>query len=143
MNRTGTLTVPTPVGVAAERGPRRVQPRVVGAAGVLLLGLFAWLAAQYGLRHGALFLVGGALGLVLYQSFFGFTTAFRLFVTVGDGRGIRAQMLMFALATALFAPMLASGQVLGSPVVGSLAPVSLSVLVGAFIFAIGMQLGGG
>ena len=143
MNRAVTLTVETPAGVAADRRPRRAQPRVVGAAVALLLSAAVWLAANYGLRHGALFLVGAGLGLVLYQAAFGFTTAFRVFLTVGDGRGIRAQMLMLAVATLLFAPMLASGEVLGLTVGGALAPAGVSVLVGAFIFAIGMQLGGG
>jgi len=116
---------------------------VVGAAVALFLGGALWLGANYGLRHGALFLVGAGLGLVLYQAAFGFTTAFRVFVTDGNGRGIRAQMLMFAVATLLFAPMLAAGEVLGTPVGGGVAPASVSVLVGAFIFAVGMQLGGG
>jgi hypothetical protein len=132
-----------PVPGAARRSPRRVQPRVVGAAGALLLAGAAWLGTQYGLRQAALFLVGAGCGLVLYHSFFGFTTAFRVFVTSGDGRGLRAQMLMLAVATLLFAPMLASGEVLGTAVGGAVAPVGMSVLVGAFIFGIGMQLGGG
>lgn len=122
---------------------RVLQPRVVGAALALLLAGALWLGTNYGLRHGALFLVGAGLGLVLYQAAFGFTTAFRVFVADGNGRGIRAQMLMFAVATVLFAPMLASGQVLGTPVGGGVAPASISVLIGAFVFAIGMQLGGG
>lgn len=128
---------------AAERRPRQAQPPVVGLAVLLLGGGTLWLGAHYGLRHGALFLVGAGLGLVLYQAAFGFTTAFRVFVTDGNGRGIRAQMLMFAVATVLFAPMLASGVGLGTPVGGAVAPASVSVLVGAFVFAVGMQLGGG
>jgi hypothetical protein len=52
-------------------------------------------------------------------------------------------MLMLAVATLLFAPMLASGQVLDRAVGGGVAPASVSVLVGAFIFAVGMQIGGG
>ena len=143
MNRAEALTVETPAGVAAEGRPRRAQPGVVTAAVALLLGGALWLGAEYGLRHGTLFLVGAGLGLVLYQAAFGFTTAFRVFVTVGDGRGLRAQMLMLAVATLLFAPMLASGEVLGRAVGGAVAPAGVSVLVGAFIFAIGMQLGGG
>ena len=143
MNRARTLTVEGPAGVAAEQRPRRVQPLVVGAAGALLLSGALWLGADYGLRQAALFLVGAGCGLVLYHSVFGFTTAFRVFVTTGDGRGLRAQMLMLAVATLLFAPMLASGEVLGTAVGGAVAPVGLSVLVGAFIFGVGMQLGGG
>lgn len=103
-----------------------------------------WLAAQYGPGHGALLLlIGAALGLVLHHSAFGFTRAYRRLVTAGDGAGVRAQLLMLALATVLFAPILASGEAFGRPVAGAVAPASLSVLVGAFVFAIGMQLGGG
>ena len=126
-----------------SRRPGSAQSRVVGVALALLLAGALWLGTTYGLRHGALFLVGAGLGLVLYQAAFGFTTTFRVFVTDGNGRGIRAQMLMFAVATVLFAPMLASGQVLGTPVGSGVAPASISVLVGACIFAIGMQIGGG
>lgn len=115
----------------------------MGASAALLLAGAAWLGAEYGLRQGALFLVGAACGLVLYQASFGFATAFRVFVTAGDGRGLRAQMLMLAVATLLFAPMLASGEVWGTDVGGAVAPAGVAVLVGAFIFGVGMQLGGG
>ncbi len=111
-------------------------------AACALLGLLvgaSLLARDYGWRHGLLLLTGAGFGLVLYHARFGFTTAFRLLVTVGDGRGLRAQMLMLALATLLFTPVLALNPALS----GAVAPVSLSVLIGAFIFSIGMQLGGG
>ena len=116
-----------------------VQPRIVLIAALCLITGWLYLAKTYGWRHGALFVVGTALGLVLYHARFGFTYAFGVFVSTGDGRGIRAQMLMLALATVLFEPILA----LSNTASGALAPVSLSVLTGAFIFAIGMQLGGG
>jgi uncharacterized protein len=123
--------------------PRRVQLRVVGAAGGLLVAGPLWLASRYGLRQGVLLLVGAALGLVLYHAAFGFTAAFRAVVSRGDGRGLRAQMAMLALATILFAPLLAAGEAFGVSLAGAVAPAGLSVLVGAFVFAIGMQLGGG
>lgn len=143
MNRAAALTARTPAAVVADPRPRRAEPRVVGAAAVLLLAGTAWLASDYGWRHGALFLLGAALGLVLYQAAFGFTTAFRVFVTAGNGRGLRAQMLMLAAATVLFAPLLAQGDVFGTALGGAVAPAGVSVLVGAFIFGVGMQLGGG
>jgi uncharacterized protein len=127
----------------APSSPCQAQPRVVATAGVLLLGGAAALSAGYGFRHGALFLIGACLGLVLYHAAFGFTGAYRAVVTSGDGRGLRAQALMLAVATVLFAPILAWGWGVGTPVVGAVAPASVSVLVGAFVFAIGMQLGGG
>jgi len=141
MSRIATLAAPIP-DVAAPRSGG-AQTRVAAAAVALLLGGAAWLAADYGLRHGALLLIGAGCGLVLYHAAFGFTAAFRALVTVGDGRGIRAQMLMLALATLLFAPVLASGEVFGREVAAALAPAGLSVLIGAFVFAIGMQVAGG
>ena len=59
------------------------------------------------------------------------------------GGGLRAQMLMMVIAVCLFFPTLAAGELLGSPVWGFVFPVGVSVVVGAFIFGIGMQLGGG
>lgn len=143
MSRLDPPTGQTLARSTTDRGPKHAQPRVVATALALLLGGVAWLTTNYGLRQGALFLVGAGCGLVLYHSAFGFTTAFRVFLTAGDGRGLRAQMLMMAVATLLFAPMLASGEVLGRGVGGAVESAGVSVLVGAFIFAVGMQVGGG
>ena len=52
-------------------------------------------------------------------------------------------MVMLALAVLLFFPALAAGSLFGQPVSGFVSPVGTSVIVGAFIFGIGMQLGGG
>ncbi|CAH2791782.1 MAG: Sulfur transporter [uncultured Paraburkholderia sp.] len=52
-------------------------------------------------------------------------------------------MLMLAVGVILFFPALASGSLFGHPVVGLVAPAGTSVLVGAFMFGVGMQLGGG
>src|SRR5437016_3046880 len=139
----GPATLEAEVALATGLAPRRAQPRVVGAVGAALLIGAVWLAPRYGARQSALFLVGAALGVVLYHAAFGFTAAFRALVTRGDGRGIRAQMLMLAVATVLFAPLLAAGEAFGLALGGAVAPASLSVLIGAFVFAIGMQLGGG
>lgn len=141
--RTPTPTAPVLAWVATAPTPGPAQPAVVGTALALLLASGVWLAAGYGVRHGLLFLVGAACGLVLYHAAFGFATAFRVFVTEGEGRGLRAQMLMLVVATVLFAPLLAAGEVLGRPVTGAVALAGVSVLVGAFLFTVGMQLGGG
>ena len=117
----------------------RLQGWIVCTALLILLGGLGTLSQSYGTRHGVLFLVGAAFGIVLYHAGFGFTSAFRAFIVHGDGQGLRAQMLMLALATVLFAPMLAFNSNVG----GAVAPLSLSVFVGAWMFGIGMQLGGG
>ncbi len=96
-----------------------------------------------GINQALLFLVGGALGMTLYHASFGFTSSWRVFLKERRGRGLRAQMIMLALAVLLFFPALGAGELFGNPVKGNVNPVSMSVMIGAFIFGIGMQLGGG
>ena len=91
----------------------------------------------------ALFGVGAAAGVVLYHAAFGFTSAWRIFIADGRGAGLRAQMLMLAVTCAAFFPLLAAGEAFGTRLNGAVQPVGVPVLVGAFIFGIGMQLGGG
>ncbi len=109
---------------------------------VLVAGTIA-LGHTYGAAHGALFLVGGALGISLYHAAFGFTSAWRVFIAEGRGRGLRVQMILLALAVVLFFPFLASGTLFGNEVRGFVSPAGVGVIVGAFMFGIGMQLGGG
>jgi uncharacterized membrane protein YedE/YeeE len=80
---------------------------------------------------------------VLYRSVFGFTSAFRVLLADRRSAGFRAQMVMLGLACVLFFPVLASGSLWGQAVVGFVSPVGVSVMVGAFLFGVGMQLGGG
>src|SRR2546426_5905397 len=126
---------------AVANGPVQVSV-ATGAAGFLTVGAL-WLAARYGPRQGALLLVGAALGLTLHHAVFGFPAAYRALVTVGDGRGVRAQLLMLAVATVLFAPVLAAGEIFGASVAGAVAPAGVAGLVGAFVFGVGMQIAGG
>lgn len=121
------------------------SPRVgvaLGALGVLgALGYAAY--SGYGAQQGILFALGALLGVALYHARFGFTSAFRQFVAVGQGAGLRAHLLMLAVASALFAPILAAGVgFFGVEPAGYVAPLGVSVLVGAFLFGVGMQLGG-
>ncbi|UHD44246.1 YeeE/YedE family protein [Aureimonas altamirensis] len=113
-----------------------------GALAALAIGTVA-LALAFGPRQGALFLTGGALGMALYHAAFGFTSAWRVFILEGRGRGLRAQMVLLAIAVLLFFPVLASGTLFGEEVRGNVSPLSTSVIVGAFMFGIGMQMGGG
>ena len=109
---------------------------------VLLLGAVT-LGIAYGPAQGALFLIGGALGISLYHAAFGFTSAWRVFISEGRGRGLRVQMILLALAVILFFPALSSGTLFGNEVRGSVSPAGTGVIVGAFMFGLGMQLGGG
>ena len=112
------------------------------AAGALLLGALA-VGSAFGGRIGLLMVVGGALGMVLYHAAFGFTAAWRVFITERRGRGLRAQMVMLAIAVLLFFPALGAGTLFGQSVEGLVAPIGVSVVAGAFLFGLGMQLGSG
>ncbi len=122
---------------------RLPQPGTVALGALLALAgaLFAFEAG--GGRQLALFATGLLLGLALYHASFGFTSAWRRLLVDADGRGLRAQMLMLAVAVALFFPALSAGELFGRPVGGFVAPAGTSVVVGAFLFGVGMQLGGG
>ena len=56
---------------------------------------------------------------------------------------VRAQLILIASATILFAPVLAEGRGFGIEACGANAPVGMQVLIGAFMFGLGMQLGNG
>lgn len=108
----------------------------------LLAGTFFYLQNALSLKHAGLFAIGIALGVTLFHGSFGFTGAYRKAIVDRDISGVTAQLIMLGLAMLLFAPVLSEGQVFGHGVSGSVAPVSVSMAFGAFLFGIGMQLGG-
>ncbi len=145
-----TAADPTLAGIETGDDAPRAAPeesgpdwRIVGLALALLLGGASYVADAASGRQAALYLLGAVLGLVLYHAAFGFASGWRAFVAEGRGANLRAQMLMLALASAIFLPVLDGGSLFGRGVVGAVAPAGVSVLVGAFLFGIGMQLGGG
>ncbi|MGH8726104.1 MAG: YeeE/YedE thiosulfate transporter family protein, partial [Burkholderiales bacterium] len=124
------------------RAPSPAQPVIVIAAGAIAVALGAAVLSQ-GLRMLALLALGMMLGATLYLSSFGFTSAYRRLLEKRDVAGIRAQLIMLAAATLLFAPVLAHGSWFGREIAGALAPAGVQVAAGAFLFGIGMQLAGG
>ena len=91
----------------------------------------------------ALFLIGICLGYVLYQASFGFTSSFRVLLADRRSAGFRAQMWMLGVACCLFFPTLTVGTLFGQELSGFEAPLGVALMLGATIFGIGMQLGGG
>ena len=106
----------------------------VFAVGLLAIGLLV------SARQSALFLVGALAGVVLYHAAFGFTSSWRDFIAHGRGAGVRAQMVMLGVTTAVFVPLITHGADVGLAVRGSVAPAGVPVIAGAFLFGIGMQL---
>ena len=115
----------------------------IGLALALVLAGAATLLALQGGRMALLWLLGAALGLSLFHAAFGFTGAFRRLLGEGRGLGLRAQIVMLGLAVLLFFPALEAGSLFGQPLRGFVFPLGVGLLVGAFLFGIGMQLGGG
>ncbi len=120
----------------------RVNKTISLIALLLLAGGAVFISRTVGGGQAWLYLTGGALGLVLFHASFGFTASWREFALEKRGRGIRAQMLMLAVASVIFLPVLDNGAFFGQPVTGAVAPLGWSVLVGAAVFGLGMQLGG-
>lgn len=115
---------------------------VSGLAVAIILTVF--LALTQHIVQPLLAMVGVGLGFTLFHARFGFTSAFRRIASVGNGQSMRAHMVMLAVACTLFAPILAVGTTFfGAEANGYVSPIGVSLIVGAFLFGIGMQLGGG
>ena len=134
-----TLTSGQPISVGSRTlvpGPAAVTAMAIVLSAWYLNAVISW-------RQAALFMVGAFAGVVLYHAAFGFTSSWRVFIADRRGAGLRAQMAMLALTCVVFFPLLASGSIFGQPLRGSVSPVGVGVAAGAFIFGLGMQLGGG
>lgn len=106
------------------------------AGGALIIGV------EVSLRMAALYLIGGGLGVALLHGAFGFTAGWRRIVTHGDGRGMRAQLIVIALTMLVFIPLI-NGALPELKLTSAIAPVGASLIVGSFVFGLGMQLGNG
>ncbi len=119
-----------------------VQRMLLAGLGLLTVVLWVHLAGQ-SVTQALLLPIGIGLGISLYHASFGFTAAYRRAMTEKDLSGLVAQAVMLIVAMSLFAPVLSAGEIFGHPAGGSVAPVDTAMLIGAFLFGIGMQLGGG
>jgi uncharacterized membrane protein YedE/YeeE len=116
---------------------------VVVAAALVLATFGGSFVVTNGWRSLLLWIIGLALGYVLYRGTFGFAAGFRALLRDGRTAHVRAQLLMIAAAALLFLPALDIGSVASQPVRGFVFPAGTAVALGAFLFGIGMQLGGG
>jgi len=113
---------------------------LIAIIGLLAISLF--LQQAFNLRQALLFLLGILLGITLLHAAFGFSGAWRNLIRERKTEGVQAQILLLALTSLLFFPLL--GNILPDiHVAAATAPVGISIVVGAFLFGIGMQLGGG
>ena len=132
----GTSSVRDSLAQPAFAAPARIanSPLITGA-------IVAWLAITWavGLRQGFLFLVGIGFGAVLAGVSFGFTTGWRVWIRERDPTGFLAQLLAIALTMVVSIPLIASHPELS----GAIAPLSVSLVIGAFVFGAAMQIADG
>lgn len=132
--------------LVTSRGPARADvppaPAVWPHRLPLLLAvllLFGWLLWSVSARQALLLLVGVGLGWGLAAARFGFTTGWRRLVEDRDPSGVYGQIILLALLAAVSMPMLARFP----ETQAALGPPSISLLVGAFVFGLCMQLADG
>lgn len=118
-----------------EASARKASAPLVVAALLAALAI-AWLA---GVRQGLLFVIGIGYGAALAAVAFGFTTGWRVWIRDRDPTGFLAQLLAISLTMCVAIPLIATHEDL----VGAIAPVSISLLIGAFVFGAAMQVADG
>ncbi|MDH7785410.1 putative membrane protein YedE/YeeE [Ochrobactrum sp. 19YEA23] len=124
------------------QSPKVSVPPLLTVLAVMGTGV-AVIGTLVSLTQAMLFMTGTMIGLALYHASFGFTGGWRRFATEGRSRSMRAQFLMIGLTAIVFIPLLNGLNPFDRSLVGAWAPVGVSVILGAFIFGLGMQLGGG
>ena len=129
-----TTTLSSP----AVAEPRRDWPFLIAA--VLGTALLLALVVLDGHPASAALIIGGfALGAAFLKTEFSFTAAWRRFLVKGEAGGLLAALLLIAVAACVIVPVAALVPGFG----GAIAPIGPSLVVGAFVFGIGMQLGNG
>ncbi|WP_146341115.1 YeeE/YedE family protein [Nesterenkonia sp. NBAIMH1] len=128
------------------------QARRISVFLLLAAGLLAWVFFSNALREGAergvyfavLLVLGLGLGIALFHSRFGFTSAWRQLVAVGNGQGVRNHALLLGTTATIFMLLFVTGwSAFGNEPTPYSGTIGVGLLIGAFIFGIGMQLGGG
>jgi len=86
-----------------------------------------------------LILGGFALGVAFLKAEFSYTASWRRFITRGEAGGLIGGLIVIAIAALAIVPVAALSTKFG----GAIAPIGPSLLVGAVVFGIGMQLANG
>ena len=87
----------------------------------------------------ALVLFGFALGVVFLKAECSFTASWRRLIVGGHADGLLGGLLLIAVAALVLVPVAALVPGFG----GAIAPLGASLVIGAFVFGVGMQLANG
>jgi uncharacterized membrane protein YedE/YeeE len=88
----------------------------------------------------AVLIIGGfGLGVAFLKAEFSYTASWRRFLTRGEAGGMIGGLIVIAICALVVVPVAALAPNFG----GAIAPLGPSLIVGAFVFGIGMQLANG
>jgi uncharacterized membrane protein YedE/YeeE len=130
---TVSITAPE-VRPAPTRDPLFLTLSILGTAVLMALVLLdgqPWSAA--------LILGGFGLGAAFLVAEFSFTASWRRFITRGQADGLIGGLIVVAVGALVIVPVAKLVPGFG----GAIAPLGPSLLIGSFVFGIGMQLGNG
>ena len=111
----------------------------LGAAVAMTAVLIALVVLDGEPRSAALIVAGFGLGVAFLKFEFSFTASWRRFLVRGEAGGLLAALLLIAIAALVIVPVAATVKGFG----GAIAPIGPSLVIGAFVFGIGMQLANG
>ncbi len=115
---------------------KKSMPVIVGLLGILVVAVSARQVAGWQLAGAAV--IGGFAGIALYHAAFGFTAGWRRLVVERRSLGVRAQFLLIGLTAVVSFPLIG-----WTSAGGFVVPIGIGLVVGSFLFGMGMQLGGG
>ncbi|GEK59173.1 hypothetical protein CHL76_12415 [Marinococcus halophilus] len=114
---------------------------------VCLLVILALSFVSYhisGWSYVMLLWIGFFLGFSLFHARFGFSAVYRQIIEKGNTEMLRAHMLMLILVSSFSAAIfILSPAFFGTVPIPALSAVSVGLVVGAFIFGFGMEIGSG
>jgi uncharacterized membrane protein YedE/YeeE len=132
------MTIAATEAVASPRLPRLDWPFLT--ASVLATAVMMALVMIDGQPAAvALIVLGFALGVTFLKTEFSFTASWRRLITRGQADGFLGGLLLIAIAATAVVPVAKLVPGFG----GAIAPIGPSLIIGAFVFGIGMQLGNG
>ena len=101
--------------------------------------LIALVLIDHQLTSAALIVGGFGLGVAFLKAEFSYTSSWRRFLTRGEAGDLIGGLIVIAVCALVVVPVAALSPKYG----GAIAPLGPSLIIGAFVFGIGMQLANG
>ncbi|MDB5601362.1 MAG: YeeE/YedE family protein [Xanthobacteraceae bacterium] len=122
----------------ASQGTSRDWPFLIASV-LATLVLCALVLLDGHTASAALILGGFGLGIAFLKAEFSYTASWRRFMMTGEAGGLIGGLIAIAIVACAVVPVAALVPGFG----GAIAPIGPSLIVGAFVFGIGMQLANG